>query len=64
MSESRPWYTGIAILLTTVSRTVSSLRNHRLGVLVPVFGVLLLLAIMLWAINTIAPLAPFVYSLF
>lgn len=48
----------------TVLRTFSMLSNQRLGVFVPFVGLLLLLAAVLWVISAIAPLAPFVYSLF
>lgn len=64
MNRSRRWYTGFGIIARTITRTFGVLRSHRLGVLIPTFSVLLLLALLLWAINTIAPLAPFVYSLF
>ncbi|MCB9520938.1 MAG: hypothetical protein H6700_06855 [Myxococcales bacterium] len=60
----RRWYSGIVAITFSVRKTLGSLIAHRLGALAPVFGVLLLLAVVLWAVNTIAPLAPFVYSLF
>jgi predicted RND superfamily exporter protein len=52
------------VIPSTVAQTMAMLSKHRLGLLVPVVGVLLLLALVLWLINAIAPLAPFVYSLF
>lgn len=61
---TRRWYTGLALTWKTVATTLAMLRQHRLGALIPLFGVLLLGALVLWFINTIAPLAPFVYSLF
>lgn len=64
MNGSRQWNSGIAVMYRTIARTVQTLRSHRLGALVPVFGLLLLVSILVWAINSIAPLAPFVYSLF
>jgi hypothetical protein len=64
MSASRPWYTGVVLTWKTVMATLAMLRKHRLGALIPLFGLLLLGAMVLWLINTIAPLAPFVYSLF
>ena len=45
-------------------RTFGSLRAYRLGALSPLFVLLVLTAALLWMINAIAPLAPFVYSLF
>lgn len=63
MSE-RPWYEGPRGIARTVLRTFSMLSNQRLGVFVPFVGLLLLLAAVLWVISAIAPLAPFVYSLF
>ena len=60
----RPWYTSWLLTWKTVTTTLGMLRQHRLGALIPLFGILLLGAMVLWLINTIAPLAPFVYSLF
>jgi hypothetical protein len=62
--QARRWYSGLIAIYTTIVRTAATLRHHRLGALIPVFGVLLLLAVLLWTINSIAPLAPFIYSLF
>jgi len=65
MSRSgRRWYAGPLLIATTVSRTFETLKNHRLAPFIPIVGLLLLGAIVLWIVNTIAPLAPFVYSLF
>lgn len=64
MMPRRRWYTGGLIIGKTALRTFGTLRDHRLGVLIPIVGYLLLGSIVLWVINTIAPLAPFVYSLF
>lgn len=60
----RPWYTGPVMVVRTATRTGEMLKHHRLGRFVPAFFVLLAGAAVLWVINTIAPLAPFVYSLF
>jgi len=49
--------------LATGLRTLRAFRNHRLGRFLPVVLFLLLWAIVLWLLNSIAPLAPFVYSL-
>jgi hypothetical protein len=58
------WFTALRIVPGTILRTFATFSNHRLGVFVPFVGLLLLLAGVLWFINAIAPLAPFVYSLF
>ena len=58
------WLTALRLVPRTVLRTFSTFSDHRLGVFVPFVGLLLLLAGVLWFINAIAPLAPFVYSLF
>lgn len=52
------------VVPTTVLRTFQTFSHHRLGAFVPFVGLLLLLAGVLWVINAIAPVAPFVYSLF
>lgn len=48
----------------TIRRTFESFAHHRLGVFMPSLVLLFLLAGALWVINTIAPLAPVVYTLF
>ena len=58
------WLTGLRVLPRTVARTFTTLESQGLGTFVPFVGLLLLLAGVLWIINVIAPLAPFVYSLF
>lgn len=58
------WLTGLRIIPKTVLRTFAALEHQQLGMFVPFVGLLLLLAGVLWLINVIAPLAPFVYSLF
>ena len=60
----RRWYTGPLMIVRTALRTFDAFRNQRLRAFVPFVMLLLLGSIMLWLINTIAPLAPFVYSLF
>ena len=60
----RRWLLGLQVLARTVARTFSTLVDQGLGPFVPFVGLLLLLAGALWVINVIAPLAPFVYSLF
>ncbi len=60
----RRWYAGLRVIPRTVLRTFTTLGHHHLGAFAPFVAVLLLLAGVLWLINVIAPLAPFVYSLF
>jgi hypothetical protein len=60
----RRFYTGLVIIAKTCSRTLGAFRDHRLYAFVPFVLWLLAGSVLLWIINTIAPLAPFVYSLF
>ena len=60
----RRWYTGLILVPRTALRTAGALQNQGLGRFVPFFFLLMLGAAVLWLINTIAPLAPFIYSLF
>lgn len=64
MTRRRPWLSGLKTTSKTAIATFGMLRSHRLGPFVPFVGFLLLGAVLLWVINAIAPLAPFVYSLF
>ena len=64
MRRARPWHTGLVLTSKTAMMTFATLRDHRLGAFIPFVGFLLLGAVVLWGINSIAPLAPFVYSLF
>ena len=59
----RRWHTGLTLLLRTCGRTASVFTDHNLGLMVPVFVFLLMFGVLLAFLNTIAPLAPFVYSL-
>ena len=54
------WFFGLG---KTAARTLGAFRNHRLGPLLPIVAFLILWAVVLWLINSISPLAPFVYSL-
>lgn len=54
---------GAGLLLKTAARTVLAFRQQRLGGLVPLAALLLLFGVVLWVLNAIAPVAPFVYSL-
>mgnify|MGYP000423248930 CR=1 FL=1 len=64
MMRSRHWYTGFVVIFKTAFTTFATFSNHRLKAFVPFVGALLLGSVVLWLINAIAPLAPFVYSLF
>ncbi len=64
MSRSRSIFAPLVVTSKTTLATFRMLRQHRLGMFVPFVGFLLVGALFLWVINTIAPLAPFVYSLF
>ncbi len=59
----RRWFTGLGLIWTTTSRTVEAFHDHELGSLTPLFFVLLMFAVVLYLINAVAPIAPFVYSL-
>lgn len=50
-------------LVATTTRTLGAFRDHKLWPLLPLVAFLLTWAVVLWAINSISPLAPFVYSL-
>jgi hypothetical protein len=64
MSNRRKWYTGFVVVPLTALRAAGAFRNQGLGRFVPFVFVLLFGSAILWVINTIAPLAPFIYSLF
>lgn len=64
MSNKRGSLDGLRMISLTVGRTYRTFRQHKLGRFVPFFVVLLFGALILWIVNAIAPLAPFVYSLF
>lgn len=60
----RKWYAGLVAVPRTALRTASAFRSQGLGRFIPFVLVLLLGSAVLWVLNTIAPLAPFIYSLF
>ena len=64
MSNRRRWYAGLIIVPRTALRTLRAFSDQGLGRFVPFVLVLMLGAAVLWVVNTIAPLAPFIYSLF
>jgi hypothetical protein len=59
----RRWTTRFGLIWTTTSWTVDAFHDHELGSLTPLFFVLLMFAVVLYLINAVAPIAPFVYSL-
>lgn len=60
----RRWLVAMSQVPGTIWRTFATFGHHRLGVFVPFVALLMMLAGVMWVINAIAPLAPFVYSLF
>jgi len=64
MSNKRSWYAGLVLVPRTALRTAKTFRVHGLGLFVPFVFLLLIGSAILWVLNTIAPLAPFIYSLF
>ncbi len=60
----RPWYAGPLLVAGTAASVVRSLRSRKMGALVPIMISLYIAAIVLYLINLVSPLAPFVYSLF
>lgn len=63
MSSLRLYSSWLLGLGKTAGRTLGAFRNHQLGPFLPFVAFLILWAIVLWVINSISPLAPFVYSL-
>ncbi len=59
----RRWLDGATLIARTCQRATASFYNQRLGMLIPLFVALLLFSIVLIFLDSIAPLAPFVYSL-
>jgi hypothetical protein len=64
MSSRRSWYTNLLMITRTALRTMTMFRNYGMGEFVPFMAFLFAGAVVLWLVNAIAPLAPFVYSLF
>ena len=64
MFRRRHRYSSILILPLTVLRTASVFRSYKLEGFVPFLAFLFSGAVVLWVVNAIAPLAPFIYSLF
>ena len=64
MPAKRHWYTALVVLVLTALRTMSVFRRYNMGEFVPFLAFLFTGAVVLWLVNAIAPLAPFIYSLF
>jgi len=62
-STRRRWTTGVRLIWISCARTIDAFHDHELGSLTLLFFVLMLFAVVLYLINAIAPIAPFVYSL-
>lgn len=60
----RPWYAAPLLAVKTVAAVFLALKDNRLALLIPVAAVLVAVALLLWFVNLVSPLAPFVYSLF
>jgi hypothetical protein len=60
----RKWYSGFVVVPRTALRTMGMFRRQGLGRFVPFIAVLLLGSAILWMLSSVAPLAPFIYSLF
>lgn len=58
------WYTGPGLVVRNIARTASVLRAQGLGSFIPLAAVLFALSGGIWLVNSISPLAPFIYSLF
>lgn len=52
------------LLLSTMCQTIFSLKESGQSVLIPFFLGLLISALVLFFLNSVSPIAPFVYSLF
>lgn len=61
--SGRRWSTGLRLIWVACGRTVDAFHDHQIGSLTVVFFVLLLFAVVLYLINAVSPIAPFVYSL-
>jgi hypothetical protein len=62
--STRAIYWRLSTMARTVLRTAEVLRAHRLGTFIPLLGLLMVLSAVMWVVSAIAPVAPFVYSLF
>lgn len=62
--ERRRRGTGLTLIWTTIRRSLGMLDDNGLGRLIPFTVLLFVTALLLYFLNGISPLAPFVYSLF
>ena len=62
--KPRLGFSRVAVVSQTIRQAYRSLGENRLGALRPVFLALLLIAVFLYLLHVVSPLAPFVYSLF
>ncbi|MBI3298189.1 MAG: hypothetical protein HYZ75_08500 [Elusimicrobia bacterium] len=63
-AKGRPWYAGFQLVGGAAFGVAKDLRSRRMGGLIPVMIALYMAGIVLYFINLVSPLAPFVYSLF
>ncbi len=60
----KTFFIHLKVIALTAGKTVHSLQENKLGVLIPLFLGLIGTALVLFFIHSVSPLAPFVYSLF
>lgn len=60
----RSAFTGLSLTFKTMGSVLLALKENRLAMLIPVAVVLFAAAALLYFVNLVSPLAPFVYSLF
>ena len=53
-----------AVAIQAIAELFGVLKSERLHALIPIVVMLLLFAVTMFAVNAVAPLAPFVYSFF
>ena len=62
--KQRHWYSGTVSTTKTLFGVLSAFRRERMKGMIPFMIVLYVVAIVLYLVNLVSPLAPFVYSLF
>lgn len=61
--NSSAWFQLLFLFLSTVVKTLGVFLDQSLKIFIPLVLILFLIAVLLFLISAIAPLAPFVYSL-
>ena len=62
--KKRRWYSGPLSILRTLGSVLGAFSRNNLKEVIPFIAVLYAIAFLLYLINLVSPLAPFVYSLF